>query len=241
MLLNNTWDIRVNLELRAYFDTLRKKGSYYWKLSNDEAIDLIRILCASYNVRMLPSFSTTNTAELKARSACGLCSWRDGRGGAISTYPRPHFKTVAHEVYHHIDFYYRYGLRRPTYNSSDAKNHAWNFAERLWKALTAMPVAPKPCVVPKVVAAPSEPAAGPPKRTVTIKLNAHTEVYDTLDTLKAAFISLGGAKGWRAPSKPTALATVQGLTLPLDEGKTCSRKVFALDNGTYALAWVTRT
>lgn len=115
--------IRVNDELRAFFQRLREKGAYYWKLSVAEAETLIRLLCVLYDVPEYPSFSTGHVPELKARGACGLCSWR-GHTSDIYTFPRPHFKTVAHEVYHHIDFYYTRVYGRRTYNSSDSKRYA---------------------------------------------------------------------------------------------------------------------
>lgn len=231
MHVNGSWDIRVHADLLSFFLRLRKKGNYYWKLSNDECLELIRILCTSYNVPLLPHFSTAQIAELKRRGACGLCSWHSGRAD-IYTYPRPHFKTVAHEVYHHIDFYYKYGLRRHTYDSSDAKKHAWNFAERLWAACVSAAKATGSTVAMKKPTAPDGEAK---------KYRTYAEIFDDLDTLKAAFEIVGGAKGWRKPARLTPAADCLKICqqiLRLPESKTCIRKVYALSDGRYVFQWV---
>lgn len=185
MHINGTWDIRVSAELLSFFQTIRKKGSYYWKLSNEECLQLIKILCTSYNVPCLPNFSTTNTAELRARRYCGLYCWLPCPN--IYTFPRPHFKTVAHEVYHHIDFYYRYGLRRRTYDSSDAKKYAWNFAERLWNACVG--AMSKPVAVTRAPTAPTAAPTAAPK-----KYSTYAEIFDDIETLKVAFTARGAQR-----------------------------------------------
>lgn len=231
MHVNGTWDIRVGADLLSYFLRLRKKGNYYWKLSNDECLELIKILCASYNVPLVPVFSTTNTAELRQQGACGLCCWRSGRAD-IYTYPRPHFKTVAHEGYHHIDFYYKYALRRRTYDSSDAKNYAWNFAERLWGACVSAAKA----VGSTVAMRPAVAAMDVPKTYAT-----YAEIFDNLDGVRAAFELVGGAKGWRKPARLTPAADTIKICkqiLKLPEGKSCVRKVYALSDGRYLFQWV---
>jgi deoxyribonuclease-4 len=134
MRTGHTWDIRVTPALRSWFATLRTKPAYYWKLTIPEAETLIALLCDAYDVPKRPSFDPRNQRELKRRDCCGLC-FVDGR---IWTYPRPHLKTIAHETYHWIDFYFRHHHGGPPrYNSSDSKGYSYEFAQRLWDALTA--------------------------------------------------------------------------------------------------------
>ena len=221
MLLSGTWDIRVSDALKAFFLRIRAKGAYYWKLSNEEATTLISILCTSYNVPAIPTFTTTNLGALKARRACGLCEFVRGNS-KISTYPRPHFKTVAHEVYHHIDFYYRYELRKPRYNSSDAKQHAWNFAEKLWKAVQAAIAVPD--VVPVHLC------------SVIDGVEHHAELFGSeLDlSLKVS----------RFPSDAVVLPSARGVSLQQVWRQRLALadaslvyKIYALRGGAHALAW----
>jgi deoxyribonuclease IV len=128
---DRTWDIRVTPAIRAWFVTVRQKPSYFWKLTTSEAETLIALLCDAYEVPLRPRLETNHVRELRSRDCCGLC-FLDGR---IWTYPRAHIKTVAHETYHWIDFYFRHNLGKPRYNSSDTKGYSYAFAERFWVAL----------------------------------------------------------------------------------------------------------
>ena len=126
------WDIRVTPAIRAWFATLREKPAYYWKLTTPEAEAFIALLCDAYDVPRRPELDTTHQRELRQKGLCGL-SFLDGR---IWTYPRPHIKTIAHETYHWIDFYFRHHTPGPArYNSSDSKGYSYGFADRLWDAL----------------------------------------------------------------------------------------------------------
>lgn len=208
MHINGTWDIRITPELSAFFQTIRKKGAYYWKLSKEEAIELIEILCKAYNIPEIPHYHTDNVNYLKARQCCGLYCWRGTRENSdIYTFPRPHFKTVAHEVYHHIDYYNRYGLHRKLYDSSDSKKHAWNFAERLWAALTAKKK--------------EEPAS-------------RSMLFTSFDALRSFY----GDSELRAPTKVVPASKIhEFIKIPLSdiELKLNVRKIIAFDNGTYLL------
>lgn len=223
MLLSGTWDVRVSEALVAYFARLQTKGAYYWKLSNTEAFELIKILCTSYNVAAIPAFTTSNLGALKRWGACGLCEYAHGNS-RISTYPRPHFKTVAHEVYHHIDFYYRNVLRRPTYNSSDSKQHAWNFAERLWKAVTAALKDPVPfhiCVV-------SDKGA----------VDHHAELFDSALSLGLKVSQFPTGAMALSPGTGKSLAQVSRKRLVLPVGVKLVYKIYALPCGAHVLQWV---
>jgi hypothetical protein len=65
----------------------------------------------------------------------GDCSYRyrkDKNGfqqkhSVIRIHPRGHIKTTIHEWYHHLDW-----MTNGQYNSSDAKQYAWDFAERMF-------------------------------------------------------------------------------------------------------------
>jgi deoxyribonuclease IV len=156
MRAGHIWDIRVTPALRAWFAALRAKPAYYWKLTTPEAETLIALLCDAYEVPTAnkPVFDPTHQRELRQRDCCGLC-FLDGR---IWTYPRPHLKTVAHETYHWIDFYYRHHHGGPPrYNSSDSKGYSYEFAQRLWDALTA----------PYKNLKPQKPAKAPVRHPVT--------------------------------------------------------------------------
>lgn len=135
MRCDDIWDIRINDDLRSYWSTLRQKGAYYWKLSDDECIRLARIICDLYEVPCPKLEIGSDITQLKRYRACGLYVKSKSGSGTVFTYRRPHFKTLVHELYHHIDFVYRYDRRNPLYDSSDRMNYAWNFAELVWKRL----------------------------------------------------------------------------------------------------------
>lgn len=208
MHINGTWDIRITPELSAFFQMIRKKGAYYWKLSKEEATELINILCKAYDIPEIPQYHTDNVNYLKARQCCGLYCWRGARENSdIYTFPRPHFKTVAHEVYHHIDYYNRYGLRCKRYDSSDSKKYAWNFAERLWTALTA------------------KKKEEPTSRTM---------LFTSFDALRSFY----GDSELRTPRKVVPASKIHEFTrIPLSdiEVRLNVRKIIAFDNGTYLL------
>jgi hypothetical protein len=140
------WDIRITPAIRTWFAATRQaRTAYYWKLTTSEAETLIALLCDAYEVPKRPRLETNHIRDLRSRDCCGLC-FLDGR---IWTYPRPHIKTVAHETYHWIDFYFRHHTAGPPkYNSSDTKGYSYAFAERFWTALrekltpTPAPTAP---------------------------------------------------------------------------------------------------
>lgn len=207
MHINGTWDIRITPELTAFLQMIRKKGAYYWKLTNEESVRLIHILCEAYEVPEIPHYHTDNTQYLKAKKCCGLYCWRKSSDHSdIYTFPRPHFKTVAHEVYHHIDYYYRYGLQKKRYDSSDSKKYAWNFAEHLWTELATKKVAEKP--------------------------KTRSMLFDSLVALRIVY----GATEEPIKLVPASkIHEIMNAQLSDIEHKLHVRKIFAFDNGKYLL------
>lgn len=144
----NTWDLRVTPKLLEFLSTIRistesteskpRMKPYYWKLNQTDCEQLIRILCEAYDVLILPTYSCKNPTLLKKFKACGLCvSDPVSLRSDIYAFARPHIKTVIHEVYHHIDFYYKSTRGKQVYDSSDSKQYAWTFAELVWNKMRA--------------------------------------------------------------------------------------------------------
>ena len=130
------WDIRITDGLLAFFRDLRgplgNSRPYYWKLQEEQSLELIRLLCEAYEVPELPSYSCREIRRLRETHNFGMF---DEMSRAVLTWPRPHFKTVVHETYHYIDFYFAKVQGRPRYNSSDEHFYGRLFGDKIWDAL----------------------------------------------------------------------------------------------------------
>ena len=149
-----TWDLRVTSKLLEFLSAIRistestestestkskpRMKPYYWKLNQTDCEQLIRLLCDAYDVPIIPTYSCKNPTLLKKFKACGLCvSDPVSLRSEIYAFSRPHIKTIIHEVYHHIDFYYKSTRGKKVYDSSDYKQYAWTFAELMWNKMRA--------------------------------------------------------------------------------------------------------
>ena len=225
--VDNKWDIRVNEELIEFFGRLRSKGAYYWKLSRNEGEELIKLLCDAYGIsHRIPNYIPNDFTILKRYNAIGIYDSKTIKG-TIYTYPRPHFKTLAHEVYHHIDYTYYKETKRIVFDSSDDKQYAYKFAELLWQECM------RKCSIPVVIKQKDT--------TVSqhkVNKNWNVEVFSTIEELKSKFKSVGPAVGWRVPT--TEIKSIdEMIPIKLPADKQYVRKTYKIkDSNQYVLQWI---
>ena len=140
MRTDGTWDIRITPAVRDWYAVHRvKRPTQHWRTSAAEAAELIQHLCDAYEVPLLPTHvagGPKSAATLRKHNAHGLCCWhRPTNTCTIYTTPTPPLRILIHEVYHHIDFWWRYAADHPHYDSSDAAGYADEFATRFLAAL----------------------------------------------------------------------------------------------------------
>lgn len=166
MRIDGTWDIRITDNLVRFFRGLRggaepgtRARPYYWKLQENQSLELISLLCEAYEVPELPRYSCRETRRLRETHNFGMF---DEMARSVLTWPRPHFKTVAHETYHYIDYYFAKIRGVPRYNSTDEFFYGRLFGDKLWDALVA-------CVKGKggLGLAPGPGAQQPPLKTLS--------------------------------------------------------------------------
>ena len=137
---DNTWDIRPTEALVEFFRAIRTDEAtghskpYYWKLQREDSQRLIELLCSAYEVPVPPKYSCDQRKRLQETHDFGMF---DEPTQTVLTWPRPHFKTVAHETYHYIDYYFAKVRGEPRYNSSDDHFYGRLFGDKIWDALVA--------------------------------------------------------------------------------------------------------
>jgi hypothetical protein len=134
MLLSGKWDVRVSNKLVMFLLDLKLKRKNWYNLSYDESCEFVKILCTSYGVPMLPILRTEQHEFLKEKNYLGYCRWLPKTGGIIYTFPNSHLRILAHEVYHHIDFYFDAVEREQRYESCDKEgvHLASVFEQKFW-------------------------------------------------------------------------------------------------------------
>jgi hypothetical protein len=143
---DGSWDIRVTPTLRAWFCSREvSRKTHSWRISAAEAAELIQHVCAAYDVPLLPTHeagSPAARAALRKYNAHGLCRWHKPTNTCtIHTTRTPPLRILLHELYHHIDFWWRYAQGAPRYDSNDDAGYADEFADRLLTALKVTPTA----------------------------------------------------------------------------------------------------
>jgi hypothetical protein len=113
------WDIRCPRALVKMFPVRR---GYYYKVTREQAQQIVRILSSAYKIHP-PSISSKGPTQ-KCNGECWYLPLGMSR---IHIHARGHMKTVFHEWYHHLEH-----ATKGKYNSSDARQYAWEFADRLF-------------------------------------------------------------------------------------------------------------
>lgn len=125
---NKSWDVRCPAALQRMFPKAKRSG-YYYKVDRVQARKIVSILSRAYCV---------SVPVVTEEHPVGCNGWCESTYHApakayyskIAVHARGHMKTVFHEWYHHLD-----AATLGKYNSSDAKQYAWEFADRLFDAL----------------------------------------------------------------------------------------------------------
>jgi hypothetical protein len=118
MRASKQWDIRCPQALVRLFPVRR---GYYYKVDRRQARRIVAALSKAYGVSVPVVLDVTPV---------GCNGWYQPASGTMAVHARGHMKTVFHEWYHHLD-----AVTHGKYDSSDRKQLAWQFADRLFDVL----------------------------------------------------------------------------------------------------------
>lgn len=118
------WDVRCPEKLKKLFP---KRTGFYYKVDNDTARKVLRILSDVYKI------SAPNLGKMtKERKEYAMYDYGTK---TVLLYNRNHLKSIFHEFYHHLD-----NMTDGKYNSDDGEGSssslAWIFADKLWEKFT---------------------------------------------------------------------------------------------------------
>ena len=64
MKFNRTWDLKVSKQMIYFYNTTKKNGNnYFWNFNLEKAVQLVKILSESYNIRVPKVVSNTKVLK----------------------------------------------------------------------------------------------------------------------------------------------------------------------------------
>jgi len=123
------WDIRVSQELMTFYNSLKPRGPYFYKLKLADAEQCVSILANSYGVSC-PKVVVNNSGVKRIRAR----AFYNKPSKTINMCTMNHIKTIFHEFYHHLEEVTNGIYRSGTAKASEHK-YSHEFADIIYDDL----------------------------------------------------------------------------------------------------------
>jgi hypothetical protein len=123
------WDIRATPELMTFYNSLKPRGPYFYKLGLEDVKTCVSILANAYGV-ICPKVVVNNSGVRRMRAR----AFYNKPSHTINMCTRNHIKTIFHEFYHHLEEVTNGIYRSGTAKASEHK-YSHQFADILYDDL----------------------------------------------------------------------------------------------------------